>query len=197
MATDKLNCNIDSELKAALVAMAKEKKVAQGELIKLLFDNFKLDEQENLSKFNFSEDEQNEINQAISHTGSYEEIAKAGILHRVRYVNSIAQKESNFESMTDEELKAKPVKGVAKYRIEQTVQRIIEHNNNPQTKQDDKICINQTMLFKLTGSNRKAIKQYLEDEQEFLQAHHNQHNLNDSSNRKGANYDFKVILGLD
>lgn len=140
--------------------------------------------------------EQEEIDNAIKNSGQpLEVIVKEGTLQRVRYLNSIASKQAKLDSMSDEEIKESRFKGAANYRIQQAVEKVMEHNNK-QTEKADKVCLTRGIIFKLTGSNRQTISKYFDEYAVMISDHNHKHLLSDSDNRKGQGFDFKKLLGV-
>ena len=140
--------------------------------------------------------EQEEIDKAIKNSGQpLEVIVREGTLQRVRYLNSIASKQAELDSMSDEEIKESRFKGAANYRISQAVEKVMEHNNN-QTEKADKVCLTKGIIFKLTGSNRQTISKYFDESAVMISDHNHKHLLSDSDNRKGKGFDFKKLLGV-
>ncbi|NJS16203.1 MAG: hypothetical protein HC787_02870 [Nostocaceae cyanobacterium CSU_2_110] len=79
-------------------------------------------------------------------------------MQRARYLKTISEKE-NLDHLSIEELKKKSYLGVAKHRISQTVEKLMEHNDT-QGEKVNKVCITRGIVFKLTGSNRKTINEF-------------------------------------
>lgn len=142
-------------------------------------------------------EELQEVTEAIKNSDcSLLEIVQAGTLQRARYLNSVSKKEYDFENLTDEELKEKPFKGVASYRINQAVEMIINHNN-AQGEKANKVCLTRGIIFKLTGSNRAAINKFFDDYHIMIDDHNQKHSLTDKDNRKGKNFSFEQLLGVN
>jgi hypothetical protein len=99
----------------------------------------------------------------------------------------------DFESMTEDELKLNTRKGSAYYRISQAVETIKNHNDS-QGEKKLKFFISPTLIFKLTGSNRKSITLYFEQHQTLIDEHNSKHELTELDNRKGKDYDVKKVL---
>ncbi|MGL4880861.1 MAG: hypothetical protein ACRC8K_07320, partial [Waterburya sp.] len=99
------------------------------------------------------------------------------------------------DSMSESELKEQTFKGVANYRISQAIETIQNHNDN-QTEKSNKICLTKGIVFKITGSNRQTINKFFDTYQTMIEDHNNKHQLTDSDNRKGKNYDLKQVLGI-
>lgn len=142
------------------------------------------------------EDEIKIVDDAIKNSGlSLEEIVRSGTLQRAKYFNSIAESQAKLDSMSESELKEQTFKGVANYRINQAIEMIQNHNDS-QTEKSNKICLTKGIVFKITGSNRQTINKFFDSYQTLIEDHNNKHQLTDSDNRKGKNYDVKQVLGI-
>ena len=71
--------------------------------------------------------------------------------------------------------------GTAYGRVEEFVREVMKKNDSQRSK-DKKVFINQTYLLKNQGSNRAAIKGFLELNREMLEKHHKKHGLNPRHN---------------
>ena len=199
--TKKLGCSISDEDKALLDRLTKKTKKNQGDLISYLLRSYEqLSDREpviSLEAFNLSGSEQQEVKNALTNSESQLDIvAKDGLLQRSRYLNSIADKQAQFDSMSEEEMQKATFKGAAKYRIEQAIETIRDHNNN-QSEKSQKVCITKGMVFKLTGSNRQTINKYFDEHEVMISDHNNKHELTDADNRKGKGFSFEELLGIE
>ena len=197
----KLGCSISDEDKVLLDRLTKKTGKNQGDLIGYLLRSYEQlsDRQSVLSleAFNLSGEQQLEVENALTNSNSQlDEVARDGLLQRSRYLNSIADKQANLESMSDEEMKTATYKGVASYRIEQAIETIMNHNNN-QSEKSQKVCITKGMVFKLTGSNRQTINKYFDEHEVMISDHNNKHELTDADNRKGKGFSFEQLLGIE
>jgi hypothetical protein len=204
----RLSPSISNEHKAKFDEIASRLNLkSQGEVIEYLIDIFEdylmLKEQSDNQHNNdlpLTNDEQQQVQSAMSNSGlTYQEIAKDGLLQRAKYLNSVAKKQSELESLSDADIKENinklTFKGVADYRIEQAIQKIIDYNET--ASQNDKICITKGIVFNITGSNRQTINKFFETKQHWIDDHNNKHNLTDKDNRKGKGYDVKAVLGIE
>ena len=199
--TKKLGCSISDEDKALLDRLTKKTKKNQGDLISYLLRSYEPDRDRepviSLEAFNLSGSEQQEVKNALTNSESQLDIvAKDGLLQRSRYLNSIADKQAQFDSMSEEEMQKATFKGAAKYRIEQAIETIRDHNNN-QSEKSQKVCITKGMVFKLTGSNRQTINKYFDEHEVMISDHNNKHELTDADNRKGKGFSFEELLGIE
>ena len=195
----KIGCSISDEDKVLLDRLTKYTNKNQGELIGYLLRSYdKLVNPENvlsLESFNLSGSEQREVENALTNSDSQiDEVARDGLLQRSRYLNSIADKQAQLESMSDEEMKTATFKGAAQYRIEQAIETIMNHNNN-QSEKSQKVCITRGIVFKLTGSNRQTINKYFDEHDVMISDHNQKHSLTDADNRKGKGFSFEQLLG--
>ena len=196
----KLGSLITTDEKTLLDSLTKKLKMSQGELIGFLLKSY---EQQNnhqsvlsLENFNLSSSEQLEVNNALTNSDSQlDEVAKDGILQRSRYLNSIANKQAQLESMSDEEMSKATFKGAANFKIEQAISKIIEHNNS-QSEKSRKVCITKGIIFKLTGSNRQTINKWFDLHNTMIDDHNQKHSLTDTDNRKGKNFNWDELLGV-
>jgi hypothetical protein len=79
--------------------------------------------------------------------------------------------------------------GSAYLRIDQFVKKLIKKNDSSK-KKEDKVFINQTYLIKHQGSNRGAVKGYLEINKDILTKHHKKHGLHSRHNIEVHSYLF-------
>ena len=197
----KLGCFISDEDKALLDDLTKKAGKSQGELLGLLIRNYqnisKDDSGISLEAFNLSDSEQREVKNALVNSDSQLDIvARDGLLQRSRYLNSIADKQAQLESMSDEQMQKATFKGAANFRIEQAINTIIEHNNC-QTEKSNKVCITKGIVFKLTGSNRQTINKWFTQHETMIDDHNQKHSLTDADNRKGKGFSFEKLLGIE
>jgi hypothetical protein len=197
----KLGSSITKEEKERLDLLTQELNKSQGEvlgfLIKTYNSNGDRDLLLSLKSFNLSPGEQREVEAALTNSGSeLDVVAKDGLLQRSRYLNSIADKQANLESMSDEEMQKATFKGAANFRIEQAISTIINHNNN-QSEKSRKVCLTKGIVFKLTGSNRQTINKYFDEHQVMISDHNHKHELTDADNRKGKGFSFEQLLGVE
>ena len=196
----KLGCTISDDDKALLDRLTKDLKMNQGEVIGYLLRSYEqLNNRESvlsLKAFNLSGSEQQEVKNALINSDSQlTEVARDGLLQRSRYLNSIADKQAQLESMSDEEMQKATFKGAANFKIEQAVNTITDHNNS-QSEKSDKVCITKGIVFKLTGSNRQTINKWFDQHQTMIDDHNQKHSLSNADNRKGKGFSFEQLLGV-
>ena len=196
----KLGCSISDEDKQLLDRLTKKSKKNQGELIGYLLRSYdQLSNRESvlsLESFNLSGSEQTEVENALINSDSQlDEVARDGLLQRSRYLNSVADKQAQLESMSEEELNNATFKGAANYRIEQAIETIMNYNDN-QPEKSQKLCITKGMVFKITGSNRQTINKYFDTHEVMISDHNNKHELTNMDNRKGKGFDVEALLGV-
>lgn len=197
----KLGCSITDEEKQLLDRLSKKSKKNQGELIGCLLRSYdQLSNRESvlsLESFNLSGSEQIEVENALTNSDSQlDEVARDGLLQRSRYLNSIASKQAQLESMTDEQMQKATFKGAANFKIEQAISTIMNHNDS-QGEKSRKVCLTKGIIFKLTGSNRQTINKYFDDHEVMISDHNNKHSLTDADNRKGKGFSFEQLLGIE
>lgn len=197
----KLGCSITDEEKDLLDRLTKKLNKSQGELIGELIRSYQnlsnRDSVISLEAFNLSGTEQREVENALTNSDSQlDVVARDGLLQRSRYLNSIADKQAQLESMSDEEMQKATFKGAANFRIEQAISTIMNHNNN-QSEKSRKVCLTKGIVFKLTGSNRQTINKYFDDHEVMISDHNHKHSLTDADNRKGKGFSFEQLLGIE
>ena len=197
----KLGCSISDEDKVLLDRLTKKTNKNQGELIGYLLRSYEQlsnrDPVISLEAFNLSGSEQQEVENALTNSDSQlDVVARDGLLQRSRYLNSVADKQAQFESMSESEMKSATFKGAANYRIEQAIETIMNHNNN-QSEKSRKVCLTKGIVFKLTGSNRQTINKYFDEHEVMISDHNHKHSLTDADNRKGKGFSFEQLLGIE
>lgn len=220
MASDKVKVigNVSKFYKEKFDRIKESEKINQGQLIEKLLDIY--DEYQELKTRSaqttsreldyddiglevvcnqdgsLKENEIEIVEQALKNSNfSWPQIVKDGVLQRAKYLNSIATKQPNLDSMSDAELKNQRFSGVAEYRINKAVETIKNHNDR-QGEKANKYCITQGLIAKITGSNRPAIKKFFKDYQIMIDDHNHKHQLTDRDNYKGVNHDLKKALGI-
>ena len=198
---NKLGCGISDEDKTLLNCLTKEQKTNQAKIISEALRYYaQYLKQENvlsLEAFNLSGSEQLEVENALINSDSQlDVVARDGLLQRSRYLNSVADKQSQFESMSEDEMKNSTFRGVANYRIENAIETIMNHNNN-QSEKSRKVCLTKGIVFKLTGSNRQTINKYFDEHEVTISDHNHKHSLTDTNNRKGKGFSFEQLLGME
>jgi hypothetical protein len=196
----KIGALITSQDKLILDRLTKELKMSQGDVIGHLLNSYNAvtnsDLVLSLDKFNLSGSEQAEVENALTNSDSQlDVVAKDGLLQRSRYLNSIADKQANLESMSDLQMQKATFKGAANFRIEQGISTIMNHNNN-ESEKSRKVCLTKGIVFKLTGSNRQTINKYFDDHEVMISDHNQKHSLTDSDNRKGKGFSLEQLLGF-
>lgn len=198
--TKRITSAIATKEKAILDSLTKKLKMTQGEVIGYLLRSYEQlsnrDPIISLESYNLSGSEQKEVEDALVNSDSQiDDVARDGLLHRARYLNSIADKQAQLESMSEEELNNATFKGAANYRIEQAIATIMDHNNN-QSEKSQKLCLTKGMVFKLTGSNRQTINKYFDSHEIMISDHNSKHGLTDKDNRKGKGFDVEALLSV-
>lgn len=197
----KLGCAISDDDKVLLDRLTKKLKMNQGELIGYLLKSYnQLSNRDSvlaLEGFNLSGSEQREVENALINSDSQlDEVARDGLLQRSRYLNSIADRQAQLESMSDEEMQKATFKGAANYRIEQAIEMVMNHNNN-ESEKSRKVCLTKGIIFKLTGSNRQTINKWFDQYSIMIDDHNQKHSLTDADNRKGKGFSFEQLLGIE
>ena len=212
----KLGCSISDEDKVLLDRLTKDLKMNQGEVIGYLLRSYDRlspkgflkdtashiescqdrDSVISLSAFNLSGSEQIEVENALVNSNSeLKVVTKDGLLQRSRYLNSIADKQAQLESMSESEMRSSTFKGAANFRIEQAIEKIMNHNDN-QPEKLQKVCLTKGIIFKLTGSNRQTINKYFDDHEVMISDHNQKHELTNADNRKGKGFSYEQLLGV-
>ena len=207
--TKRITATLTLEEKKILDRLTEKEGLTQGELIGRLLRSYKnISDKPNgmaslrdpvisLEAFNLSGSELREVENALTNSESQlDEVAKDGLLQRSRYLNSIADKQAQFDSMSEEEMQKATFKGAANYRIEQAISTIMDHNND-QSEKSRKVCLTKGIVFKLTGSNRQTINKYFDEHEVMISDHNHKHSLADSDNRKGKGFSFEQLLGIE
>ena len=88
-----------------------------------------------------------------------------------------ANLQGSFSEFESKELKKSHAKGSAEEKLRRALQAIIAYNETPERNPAEKWAINQNALAELTGCNRPAIKQFLKQYGDEIEAHHQKHNL--------------------
>jgi multidrug efflux pump subunit AcrA (membrane-fusion protein) len=197
----KLGCSITVEEKKLLDSLTKKLQKSQGELIGELLRSYQnisaRDALLSLPAFNLSGVEQTEVENALTNSNSQlDQVARDGLLQRSRYLNSIADKIAQLESMSDQQMQKATFKGAANFRIEQVISTIINHND-AQAEKSRKVCLTKGIVFKLTGSNRQTINKYFDEREVMIDDHNLKHDLTDADNRKGKGFSFEKLLGVE
>lgn len=174
---------------------------SQGEVIGFLLESYRelrtlKKQMEQKSEFELNREESEEVCKAIKLSGmTYDQIAKRGLLAEARKAVSLAKRQDDLANTDPEELKKMTFKGVASTRIGQVVNRIMEYNDT-QPEQKNRFCISESLVFKLTGSNRNAVKEYFRSYKLMIDDHNQKYGLTNENNRKGKGIDPKQLLGL-
>lgn len=195
----RLNSTITEEQKAEFDAIGDELGLSkQSQIIGALLKAYRELQEVKQSMQNdlkLADDEQELLNKASEYSGmSRDEIIKRGAIAEAKKAVSLAKHQAELADLDPEELKKKTFKGVAAVRIEQIVTRIMEHNDNAPEKKD-RFYISESLVFKLSGSNRKAIKEYFDSHHLMIDDHNHKYGLTIEDNRKGKGLDTASILG--
>ena len=124
-----------------------------------------------------------------------EQLTKRGLLKEARTAVSLAKHQAELSEVDPDDLKKMTFRGVAATRIEQVISKIMEWNNN-HPEQKDRFYISETLIARLTGSNRGAIKDYFQTHDTLINDHNYKYSLSNDDNRKGKGVDVKQMLGL-
>lgn len=128
-----------------------------------------------------TDEEQSTVTKALRYSQStLPELQKKGLLAECRGIVTSYEK---IQSVDVSELGNSTTRGAAQARIDATVKVVMEHNQESES--FDQWYITQSLIFKLCGSNRAAIRKYFEDFQHLIDDHHQQYELTESANRKG------------
>ena len=197
----RLGSSISTEARKKLNDISTKLKLNQGETLEYLINKYdKYPDKESIlsvESLNLSSVEKKEVENALTNSSSeLDRVIKDGLLQRSRYLNSIADKQASLESMSDEDLQKATFKGAAKFKIEQAIATITNHNDN-QPEKKSKVCITKGIVFKLTGSNRQTINKYFDEHEVMIADHNHKHSLTDGDNRKGKGFSFEQLLGVE
>lgn len=167
-----------------------------GETLALLIAAYQELKQINSLELKLTDEENQLVEDAVNLSGmSRNEITKRGLIAEAKKAVSLAKRQSELSEAAPEDLKKMTFRGVAATRIEQIIIRIMEHNDSQPEKQN-KFCITESLVFKLTGSNRKAITDYFDSHRILIEDHNQKHQLTNEDNRKGKGIDIKSMLNL-
>jgi hypothetical protein len=83
-----------------------------------------------------------------------------------------ALKKESFATLDSQNLKRSHAKGSAEEKLKRAFEAIVDHNEMPNHKHEDKWAINQNALAELTGCNRPAIKHFLKLYAADIDLHH-------------------------
>jgi hypothetical protein len=100
---------------------------------------------------------------------------RAGTFSAAR--RSSPSSKGSFTEFDSKDLKKSHAKGSAEEKLRRAFQAIVSHNEAPERSHSEQWAINQNALAELTGCNRPAIKQFLKQCGDEIDAHHQQHNL--------------------
>lgn len=157
----------------------------------------------NIDDLGLNDKELDEVNSALKVSGlTKAQLLKRGLLAEARRENSIAEKRTTFESLDEETLrKGTKIRGVAEFRIGKAVEALINHNSDLDRPIEEKYFINQSTIFRLSGSNIKSIQEYLKHNQDLIDKHNHEYGLEESINRKSVKVngvekkDIKAVFG--
>jgi hypothetical protein len=83
-----------------------------------------------------------------------------------------ALKKESFATLDSQNLKKSHAKGSAEEKLKRAFEAIVNHNEMPNHRHEDKWAINQNALAELTGCNRPAIKHFLKLYAADIALHH-------------------------
>lgn len=147
-----LNKDVVKEFKV----LATSKGMDDSQLLKSLIENFESD------GFKLSPDDQKIVDQAVKNGADLNQLLTRGLVSEAKYHNSTFNKLSEYESMPTQELKKVRVRGVSDLIINRAFKAIKAYNSGVENV-SDMIKPTESTLFKITGSNRQGIKQWLEN----------------------------------
>ena len=168
----------------------------QGDTIAVLIDAYR--ELQDLKKHSLelTLSEQDEVDKAVERSGmSLDQLTKRGLLKEARTALSLAKLQERLEDTDPAKLKTMTFRGVASTRIEQVIKKIMDYNDT-RGEQKDRYCISETLVAKLSGSNRNAVREYFNSHKIMIDDHNAKYNLTNNDNRKGKGIDAKQVFSL-
>ncbi|MFM6139573.1 MAG: hypothetical protein ACKPCP_36455 [Sphaerospermopsis kisseleviana] len=120
-------------------------------------------------------------------------IAIRGLLAECRKAVTQSKTRKQLEHASDDQLISSTVKGAANIRIQRAFESVIRHNDRCISAKK-KIFVSPSIIAKITGSNRQAIRDWFNGNQDSVNAHNEAHGLTEAVNRKGKSYDVKKAL---
>lgn len=145
---------------------------------------------------NLTEEEENIVKNAVNLTGMLKsELYKTGLIAESKRLVSQAELQDRLTNVEPEKLKAMTFKGVAALRIERFITKIMEHNDN-QAVNKLRYFISENLVADVSGSNRKAIKEFFEAKKLWIDVHNSKYNLTKNNNSKGKGLSREQILGF-
>lgn len=184
---------VSTDCKSDLETLQNELGIPQGEVLETLIEAYK--ELQDM-KLDFSPSEQAEIDNAVINSGmDFKQLAKRGLLKEARTANSLSKHQQNLTDTDPDKLRKMTFKGVASARIDQVVHKIMDYNDSC-SEQKDRQFISETLISKITGSNRQAVREYFESHKLMIEDHNNKYSLTVANNRKGKGFDIKKVLNL-
>ena len=206
----RLGGTITTQCKAALEFVQKELKLnGEGDTVAALLvtyrehqkllkevEELKSQLQEKSNPYGLSNEELEVVNNAVIESGmTFEQLVKRGLLKEARTALSVAKRDIDLSETDPEKLKKMTFKGVASARIDHAVNKISDYNDR-QGENKDRYFISASLIAKLTGSNRNAVKEFFNSYKLIIDAINDKYTLTNDDNRKGKGIDAKQLLGL-
>lgn len=175
-----------------LEALASEWELAKiGDVIeRLLLDRTLYQAPENSPEL--TDDEKKIVEDAcIAGNTTVPQMQHDGLLMMAKRINST---QDYLKNASAEDLRKTGAKGAAAERIKRCVEALKEWNSQKAQSKDleeqtECYYITVTLIRKLTGSRYAAVKAYIEENQDTIEAHHTEFNLDEDVNRKGKGND--------
>lgn len=193
----RLSIPTSDQTRADFEHIASKHDLTQEQTLELLIKSYREVEmlKQQLSAFRpkLSESEIDQYREASSRSGlSQGEILKNGLINEVKSINAKFERMADLEKWDNGQRKNRD--GSASARINIAVNKIRSHNDK-ETEKDKKFFICETAIQKLSGSNRSAIKEYMELYKNKIAIHNNKHRLTATGNLKAKGWDIKTVLG--
>lgn len=196
----RLSIPVSEQIRAEFTHIAEKHKLTQDETLELLLKTYReankeigiLKQQLAILRPELTEIEKEELNQATKVSGiSQAELVKNGLINEVRTINTKNNRMEKLEKDNDVQDSLKD--GSALARINIKVKKIMKHNDN-QDEKINKLFISETTIFKMTGSNRSGIKDYMSLYKGKVDTHNKKHDLTANDNLRVKGRDVKTIL---
>lgn len=190
-------CTLSVQRKEELNHIQKQLNLSKlGDAIAALIDSYRELQELKKHSLDLAPSELDEVNKAVERSGmSLDQLTKRGLLKEARTALSLVKHQDKLSNVDPEKLKKMTFRGVASTRIEQIVTRIMDYNNT-RGEQKDRYCISETLVAKLSGSNRNAVREYFDSHKLMIDDHNAKYSLTNADNRKGKGIDVKQVLSL-
>lgn len=159
------------------------------------------DENRLITALGLTPKEQELLDSALQLPGNnFISLLKTGLMAEVKRSISHSEKlnelkDVDFKTLSSDANINKTFRGLAALKIQKAIEVAKAHNETCQDR-DDKIYISESVIARVTGSNRQSIRDYFTANKAEIDAHNRKHDLDNGVNRKGKGYDFKATLGL-